>query len=155
MEEVLVKKGQTVVSDKKGARLRVPSLGSALAVAASDPSARVSGVAVCIIPKKMDKASEIPDVMEQLRKLFKDMITKGAQPQNMRLFLAGAAGFTEEPDDMALGKRLYKTVMKTLKKNGLKVTADHVGGPLNRSVYLDVGGEGLTVTMLNEREVQL
>lgn len=155
MEEVLVKKGETIVSDNKDTRLTARSLGAALAVTASDPSAGVSGMAVCILPKKTDKTCEIPDILEQMRDLFKDMVTKGARPQNMLLFLAGAAGFADEPEDMALGKKLYKTAVKTLRKNGLKITADHVGGPLNRNVSVEVGDKHLTVAMLDEREVRL
>ncbi len=153
MEEILVKKGKTVVSDRKGTRLTAQSVGSALAITAIDLSAGVSGMAVCMIPRKSDGAPGIPDVLEQIRELFKKMITMGAHPQNMLLFLTGAAGFVEEPDEMAIGKRLYRMVMKTIKKNGLQITAEHVGGPFNRTVSVKVGDKNLTVTMPDEREV--
>ncbi len=155
MEQILVKKGKTVVSDKKGARLFTVSLGSALAIAASDPVAHVSGMAVCVLPKKVDKTSAVPGVLEQLRELFKEMISKGAKPQNLKIFLAGAAGFLSEPDELAIGKKLYKAVLVTLKKNGLKTKGEHVGGPLNRTASLHVGGENMTITMLDEKEIQL
>ena len=155
MGEILIKKGGTAVSGRRGTRLTAPSLGAALAVTASDPKAGVSGMAVCVIPQKTDKDSATPDVMEQMRKLFQNMLAKGATQQNLLIFLSGAAGFIEEPDEIAVGKRLYKIVMKILKKNGLKPKGEHVGGPLNRTASIVAGGENLTITMLDEREVQL
>ncbi len=155
MKEILVKKGRTIVSDSKNTQLIAPSLGAALAVGASDPFANVSGMAVCILPQKTDKTSPMPDVLEQMRELFKDLIAKGAKPQNLKIFLAGAGGFIDEPDEIAIGKRLYKAVIKTLKKNGLKLSGEHVGGPLNRTASIRVGEKHMTITMLDEKEIQL
>jgi len=155
MEQIVVKKGSSEVSGEEGCTLTASSLGAALAVAAADPAANVSGMAVCMLPVKAKKDSFAPDVLEQLRELFKQMVSLGARPQDMLIFLAGAAGFIEEPEEIATGRKLYKTVIKTLRKNGLKIKAEHVGGPINRTASITVGEPHLTVSMLDEREVQL
>lgn len=155
MEKILVKKGKTVVSDKKGTRLTAASLGSALAVTASDPFAAVSGMAVCILPRQTDKTSKTPDVIDQLRDLLKNMISRGARPQNLLIFLSGAAGFINESDEIALGKRLYRAVRRTLKKNGLKLKGGYVGGPLNRTASMVVGAENMVITMPDKKEIIL
>ncbi len=112
-------------------------------------------MAVCILPRQTDKKSATPDVIDQLRELFKDMISKGARPQNLVIFLSGAAGFLNEPDEIALGKKLYRAVRRTLRKNGLKLKGEHVGGPLNRTASIVTGAENLAVTMLDEKEIHL
>jgi len=153
MKKILLQRGGIVVSDDPDCVITLKSLGSTLAVIASDPNEKVSGIVHCILPKPVKKDSKILDALEQLRLLFKDMIQNGAKAQNLRIMLCGAATFLDAPSELSLGVMLYKRVKTALKKNGIKITGEHVGGPINRSVSITVGAEKAKVFLPENKEI--
>ncbi len=153
MSETFVPRGDIVVSNESDCVITLKSLGSTLAVIVSDPNEKISGIVHCILPKTINKEQKIKDAWEQLRILFKEMIKKGAKAPNFRVMLCGAATFLDAPSEIELGVMLYKKVKAALKKNGIKISGEHVGGPINRSVSISVGAEKATVFLPENKEI--
>ncbi len=153
MHEVYVDRGAVTVSDEPSTVIMAKSLGATLAVVATDPAAGVAGIGHCILPVSPGKPSTLPEVLEQMRNLFKHMIQKGAAAQDMKIMLCGAATFLGEPKEMALGVWLYKKAVQALKKNGLALGGEHVGGPINRSVSIEVGSPQARVILPDKKEI--
>ncbi len=153
MHEVFVNRASIAVSSESSTMITAKSLGSTLAVVATDPGARVAGIAQCVLPVTQGRQSKLPGVLEQMRDLFKHMIQKGASAQDMKIMLFGAATFIHEPKELALGVELYKRAVQALKKNGLILGGEHVGGPLNRSVSIEVGSPRARVILADKKEI--
>jgi len=153
MHEVFVNRASIAVSNEPSTKITAKSLGSTLAVVATDPGAKVAGIAHCVLPEAQGRSSNLPEVLEQMRDLFKHMIQKGASARNMKIMLFGAATFLHEPKELALGVRLYKRAVQALKKNGLTLEGEHVGGPLNRSVSIEVGSPRARVILADKKEI--
>lgn len=149
-----IQKGQLAVSTEASERLFAPSLGSTLAVIASDSTVPVAGMALLVLPGPAGSNS-IAGGPELLKGLFHEMVKAGAGVKEMKVVLAGAAGFIREPEVLALGRELYKLVKKSLMKSGISISGEHVGGPINRSVSIEVGSGEVCVKMPDEREVIL
>jgi len=152
MKNILVKKGESVCSNQRDVQLKAHSLGSALAIIVTDPTTPVTGMAVCILPHN---GPGLPGIFEQIRGLFRCVTDKGAKPEELQIILCGAAAYAWEPKELALGARLYKMARKALDKNGFKVKSEHVGGPLNRSVVIRVGAATATVTVFDQKEIEI
>ncbi len=155
MQEVFVSRASIAVSNEPSTTITARSLGATLAVVATDPGAGVAGIAHCILPVASGRSSKLPEVLEQMRNLFKHMIQKGASARNMKIMLFGAATFLHEPKELALGPRLYRRAVQALKKNGLALGGEHVGGPLNRSVSIEVGSSKARVTLADKKEIHI
>ncbi len=153
MKEILLERGGNIVSNDKNVALIAKSLGSTLAVIVTDTENSISGICQCILPKSVRRDSSLKDVLEQLRLLFKQMIKLGSKTQNIRIMLCGAATYLEEPPDTALGVMLYKRVLAVLKQSDMKISGEHVGGPINRSVSIRVGDEKAKVLLPDNKEI--
>ncbi len=153
MKEILLERGGNIVSNDKNVALIAKSLGSTLAVIVTDTENSISGICQCILPKSVRRDSSLKDVLEQLRLLFKQMIKLGSKTQNIRIMLCGSATYLEEPPDTALGVMLYKRVLAVLKQSDMKISGEHVGGPINRSVSIRVGDEKAKVLLPDNKEI--
>lgn len=152
MGQMIVERAGVAVSSEPSDVIMAKSLGSTLAVVASDPEAGVAGICHCVLPEA-GPSGRLPEMVDQMRELFKYMLQKGASAKGMKIMLCGAATFLSEPKEMALGVKLYKRAVKALTKNGLKVGGEHVGGPLNRSVSIEVGSDTAKVILPDKKEI--
>ena len=153
MNEIVLERGGNIVSNDENMILCAKSLGSTLAVIATDTENSITGICQCILPKSVRRDSRLKDVLDQLRLLFKQMIKLGSRAQNIRIMLCGAATYLEEPSETALGIMLYKRVLTVLKQSDMKVSGEHVGGPINRSVSIGVGDEKAKVLLPDNKEI--
>ncbi len=153
MQELVVERASIAVSKEPSTVISAKSLGSTLAIIATDPQAGVAGIGHCVLPVATGQSTSLPDVIEQMRDLFKHMLQEGAGAKDMKIMLCGAATFLEEPKEMALGVKLYRRAVQALKKNGLGLSGEHVGGPLNRSVFIEVGSSKAKVVLPDKKEI--
>jgi len=149
-----VNKGSIGISSGTGQMLAAESLGSTLAVIAADPEASVAGMAVLVLPGQKG-AGPVASGASLLKELFVQVLKAGARRDGLKVVLAGAAGFLREPEVLCLGRELYRFVKKSLLKSGISISAEHVGGPVNRDVVVDVASGQVKITMADEREVIL
>ena len=71
--------------------------------------------------------------------LFRGTCERGAKKGRLVVQVAGGAQMMQENGALDIGKRNYLAVRKILRKAGLRIHSEVVGGTIFRSVRLDVG----------------
>lgn len=119
------------------------SLGSCIAVAIFDPIAKVAGILHFMLPQSNlhnGKTQLNPCMFADtgLPLLFNTAYAQGALKSRLIVKIAGGAQILDDKEFFAIGKRNYVEVKKILWKNQVLIKAEHIGGSLARTMYLDV-----------------
>ncbi len=119
------------------------ALGSCIGVAIYDPVACVGGILHYMLPQaKMDavKAENNPFMFGDagIPLLFKQAYKLGAAKEKLRVVMAGGAQVFEKQDFFDIGKRNIVIARKLFWKNNVMLSAEHVGGHIPRTLYLDM-----------------
>ena len=126
------------------------SLGSCIGVGIYDPVAKVGGMIHCMLPVSSvdsEKARQKPYMFVDsgmtlfLAKLFGMGVTRA----NAAVKVAGAAKVLDKSDLFRIGERNYTIFRKILWKNGMMIKAEHVGGEISRTVYLEMSTGKFTI----------
>jgi chemotaxis protein CheD len=132
------------VTAGRGDLLVTHALGSCLGVAVHDETACVGGVLHFMLPlSQVDqaKAANNPFMFGDtgIPLLFEEAYRLGARKERMRVVIAGGAQVFEQEDTFAIGKRNIVIARKLFWKNNVLIAAEHVGGSIPRTLYLEVG----------------
>ncbi len=120
------------------------SLGSCIAVIIFDPMARVGGMLHYMLPESSldpEKAKSNPHMFADtgITNLFRQSYQFGAKKENMIVKVAGGAQILDPNGLFNIGKRNYVAMRKIFWRNNVAVSAEHVGGTVNRTVRLEMG----------------
>ncbi len=131
------------VSNNSGEELITYSLGSCIAVVIYDPTVKVGGMLHYMLPESSmdpEKAKKNPAMFADtgVPSLFKQSYQLGASKKNMVVKVVGGAQIMDENGVFNIGKRNYLALRKLFWKNNVMVSAEHVGGNVNRTVRLDL-----------------
>lgn len=147
------------LSNRSGDRVVTHALGSCIGIAIHDPRACVGGILHYMLP-----LSEVnPAKAERFPYMFADSgipaflraaAELGAQPQHVRVVMAGGAQLIDSSDFFAIGKRNLTMARKLLWKSRLLVDKEHVGGTCSRTLTLEIGS-GRTWLKVQGREIEL
>lgn len=132
------------VSNNSGEELITYSLGSCIAVVIYDPTVKVGGMLHYMLPESSmdpEKAKKNPAMFADtgVPSLFKQSYQLGASKKNIVVKVVGGAQIMDENGVFNIGKRNYLALRKLFWKNNVMVSAEHVGGNVNRTVRLDLG----------------
>jgi len=135
------------------------SLGSCVGLALYDPVARLGGLIHCMLPlSKIDpqKARSRPCMFVDsgVSRLLTDLFQRGAQRQNLIAKLAGAGSPLGKEETFRIGERNYTILRKLLWKNSILISAEDIGGPKARTMYLYMA-DGLVTVKSEGQEVPL
>ncbi|MCE5271752.1 chemotaxis protein CheD [bacterium] len=138
------------VSDDPNALLVTYSLGSCLGLAVHDPVAMLGGLIHCLLPRsslKPEDAGVCPAKFVDIGvpALLEEMFSRGARKENLVLKVAGCGQVFDFDTVFHVGRINYQVLRKFLKKNGLRLAAEHIGGMLARTMRLYVGSGKVTV----------
>ena len=116
------------------------ALGSCLGIVVYDDLVKVAGMLHVMLPNSEIKTSAMDEknpymfVDIGVPMLFKQAYSMGAEKKRMKVYVAGGAG---EDKIFAIGKRNYMFLRKLLWKNGVRITAEEVGGTIARNMYVE------------------
>ena len=145
------------VTDKAGDLVVTHALGSCIGIAIHDPVAHVGGILHYMLPvAKVDpeKARANPMMFGDtgIPQLFQEAYKLGAKKEQMRVVMAGGAQvFGSGGDFFDIGNRNIVIARKLFWKNGIMVAAEHTGGHIPRTMYLEVGAGTAWFTSHGER----
>ncbi len=147
------------VSRNPGDIIVTHALGSCIGIAIHDPVAGVGGLVHYMLPQsKVDekKAQNNPFMFGDtgIPRLFASAYKLGANKDNLRVVMAGGAQVFEKKDFFAIGKRNIVIARKMFWKNNVLIAAEHVGGGIPRTMYLEIGS-GRSWMTSNGQEVEL
>ena len=131
------------VSNDPGHTLVTYSLGSCIGLVVFDPVAGVGGILHYMLPESSidrAKAAKNPFMFADtgIPRLFKETYKYDAKKSRMKIFVVGGAQIMDQQGFFNIGKRNYMALKKMFFKNRVMVTAEDVGGNVNRSVHLDI-----------------
>ncbi len=153
---MIVEKGTFQVLKNTG-QLETESLGSCVALAALDTQKRIGGLWVFVLPAQKILVSGANGTTptffadQGLDLFLKALQDQGAEISDLQFTVVGGARFLEAPTVFDLGGLNISMIRKLFKDKGIKIHAEHVGGPFPRKVILDLG-EGTIEVKSSEQE---
>ncbi|MBN1759974.1 MAG: chemotaxis protein CheD [Chitinispirillaceae bacterium] len=144
------------ISGQAGDIVVTHALGSCIGIAIHDPVAHVGGILHYMLPvSKVDpeKAKNNPMMFGDtgVPALFQEAYRLGAKKENLRVVMAGGAQVFGSGDFFDIGNRNIVIARKLFWKNGIMVAAEHTGGHIPRTMYLEVGSGTAWFTSHGER----
>ena len=126
------------------------ALGSCIAVAVHDPVTSVAGLLHYMLPEASldkDKAAQNPYMFADtgIPKLLKEVCERGAVRERLVARIAGGADATNGHEMFQIGKRNRLAARKLLRKEGVLVKSEAVGGGVSRTVRLESATGRVTV----------
>jgi chemotaxis protein CheD len=139
---VVIGVGDGQVSADPAAVLVTYALGSCVALAAWDATARVGGMIHILLPESSVEGGTGNHPCKYgdtaLPWLLKGLAERGAQRTRLRVALAGGANVVDDKGIFNIGKRNYQAMRRALWKLGMPVQAEDCGGSQSRTVGLEV-----------------
>jgi chemotaxis protein CheD len=119
------------------------ALGSCIAVAIFDPTAKVGGLLHYMLPESSldaQKAQSRPYMFADtgIPALFKAAYAVGAEKKRLVVRVVGGAQVLDSQGVFNIGKRNYLACKKILWSAGVLIHAEEVGGSISRTVRLDL-----------------
>jgi chemotaxis protein CheD len=138
-----------VTSD--GETLSALGLGSCVAVVVHDPRSGIGGLAHIVLPSQSlsrDRVNPARSADTAIPMLVGQMADQGAAPNRIVARLVGGASMFADllaTGTVHIGERNIVACRLALRKAGIPIVAEAVGGKKSRSVWFDVGKGTITV----------
>ncbi len=136
------------------------SLGSCIAIVIYDCRAKVGGMLHYMLPESSmdkEKAKKNPSMFADsgISLLFRQSYQFGTRKESLIVKAVGGAQILDENGIFNIGKRNYLAMRKIFWRNNVMVTAEHVGGSVNRTVRLEMTTGQVFVKVSGLGEVEL
>lgn len=120
------------------------ALGSCLGVSIYDPVVKVGGILHYMLPNSSldsEKARKNPLMFGDIGipAFFQEAYRLGAQKDRLRVVIAGGANVINANNNFDIGGRNITIARKLFWKNNVLIAAQHVGGDMPRTLYLEIG----------------
>lgn len=128
----------------KGAGMLITyALGSCIGICLYDPGIKLGAMIHIMLPINMEtgRKNTMKYADTGIRETVKQMVAKGANPSRMTAKIAGGAKMFEVTGGSSLGnigQRNIESVHMNLKKEGIRIVKEDVGGSVARTLIFDV-----------------
>jgi len=136
-------------------------LGSCVAILLHDARARVGGLAHVLLPEpalSRDQGNASKFATTAVPALVREMEGRGARPARLRARLVGGAAMFQGlmvPGTLNMGARNVAAAREALRRAGIPLVGEDVGGDYGRSVRFNVRAGSTTVTSVGRADVVL
>jgi len=135
-------------------------LGSCIAVVIFDPEAGVGGMLHFMLPESgldRERAGKNPKMFADtgIPMLFKESYRLGARKDRIIVKAVGGATILDQDGVFNIGKRNYLAMRKILWRNNVLISAEHVGGNVNRTVRLEMETGRVFLKIGGESEIMI
>ena len=160
-QQVVVGIADLAISNNQSVVLATYSLGSCLGLTIYDPVMRVGGLVHVMLPDSgLDpaKAATQPAMFMDsgVAALFRAACGLNADKQRLQICVAGGAQILDQSGYFSIGRRNYEALTRLLQQHHLVLQAEHVGGLVSRSMYLDMATGNVRLKVSGQpREVML
>jgi chemotaxis protein CheD len=156
---LIVGVGDMKLSNQSGDILVTHALGSCIGIAIYDPVAMVGGLLHFMLPDSSvnkQRAQENPWMFADvgIPLFFKKAYELGATKGHLVVKVAGGAQFLDDKEFFAIGKRNHTMMRKLFWQNGILIKAEHTGGTISRTMYLEMDGGRVWLTS-GGKEIEL
>jgi chemotaxis protein CheD len=141
-------------------RLVCLGLGSCLAIALCDIEQRTGGLAHAMLPRYeegRDRDNPAKFVDTSIYLMVDQMLELGCRQNNLRAKIVGGAQMFRHicTDLMDIGLRNIETAREVLKKEGIPIQVEQVGGTIGRTVSFDPSNGDLLIRSLGADLVRI
>jgi chemotaxis protein CheD len=150
-----------VVSNDPNTELVAQSLGSCLGIMIYDPVKKVGGLLHIMLPDSSihkSKAEESPYMFVDtgVPLLFRSAYKLEAEKYRIVIKVAGGADLLSFGNAFTgIGQRNYEALVEILKRNGVRIKTEHVGGNISRTVRLEIATGRVWIKTPGKSEVEL
>jgi chemotaxis protein CheD len=149
-QRIVVGVGQCAVANTAGVTLSTYALGSCVAVVGYDPRAMAGGMLHFMLPDAKlapEKALAQPGMFAStgIPLFFRSLRGLHADPDHLRIFVAGGASVLAGTDTFRIGARNLRAAAALLAAEGFEFDPGATGGTINRTLHLEVGSGHLTL----------
>ncbi|HWK88381.1 MAG TPA: chemotaxis protein CheD [Longimicrobium sp.] len=136
-------------------------LGSCVAILLHDPQARVGGLAHVLLPEpalSRDRGNHYKFASTAVPAMLEDLAARGARASRLEARLVGGAAMFSTlmvPGTLNMGERNIRAAREALKRAGIPIRAEAVGGDYGRSVRFAVGAGRTVVSSVGRGDVVL
>jgi len=145
--DIEVKMGDIAVAENAN-NLTASGIGSCVAITLYDPKLKIGALAHAMLPPHSRLAGHgTPDtkyIDTAIDEMLKRMLTCGARKQDLEAKIIGGANMFSILDS-DIGKQNVLSAKEKLKKEGIKIAGECVGGSIGRSVEFCVAPGIVTV----------
>jgi len=141
MEQIVVGVGECAISRAPHQVLATYALGSCIALAVYDPVTRVGGLAHYMLPDSTIDTGQRPgqpcvfaDIAIPL--LLEATARQGADVRRLRAYAAGGARMIGAGPVFDIGRRNYEALLRELRRAGVPLDGEVVGGAVSRNLRL-------------------
>lgn len=158
--QIFVKVAQHAVGGRDEALVTL-GLGSCVAILLQDPEARIGGMAHVLLPEPSlarDASNPSKFASTAVPLLQEEMARLGARASRLQGRLVGGASmFTSlmGPGSLNMGERNVRAAREALRRAGIPVLGEEVGGDYGRSVRFWIGEGRTVVTSVGKAEIVL
>jgi chemotaxis protein CheD len=150
VQRLPVQVGDLAVSADTAVVISTYALGSCVAVAAYDSTAKVGGILHLMLPDSAmapEKAARQPAMFANtgLPLFFRALAGLNARRSHLRLFVGGGASVLRGPDSFQIGGRNVTATLSFLADQGWRVRKSELGGTTNRTLHLEVANGTVTL----------
>ena len=126
------------------------ALGSCIAVTLYDPGKRMGGMLHFLLPELQDdysgsQKSPLAYANTGFEILLKKMLELGAVKPHLIAKAVGGAQLLGQAHIMDVGQDNYQALLKALKRHGLSLNAEEVGGDYSRTAMLEIDSGTVTI----------
>lgn len=153
-EELVVGVGSYHVS-KEPVRLVCISLGSCVAISIHDARRDIGGLSHAMLPfygDGRDKVNAAKYVDTSIYLMVDDILENGMRKRELKAKISGGAQMFSyiNSDSLDIGSRNIDAAREVLKKEGIRLVAEDVGGHRGRTVHFDVVSGGMSIQASGE-----
>ena len=158
---VVVGMADFAVSNSPKVVLTTYSLGSCLGVAVYDPVAKAGGLLHAMLPDsnlQPEKAILQPGMFVDtgIKALCGALADVSVELGRCKIYLAGGAQIMDSSGFFNIGKKNHQALLDILKRDGLVVEAEQVGGLVNRTMHLNLSTGAVSLKISGQpKEVPL
>jgi len=148
---IVVRVSELVVTEAPATLVAV-ALGSCVAIALHDPTARIGGLAHVLLPSQgMSRLKEQPGRFAQtaVPVLLERMVARGARVPAIVARLVGGAsmfGMLTPPGTIQMGDRNVVASREALHRHGIRLVAEAVGGDFGRTIEFSLDSGRITIS---------
>ncbi len=144
---------------KSSGTLITYALGSCIGICLYDPAVKLGGLLHIMLPLNMEAGRKNPLKYADtgIAEMIRQMESKGANRSRLVVKIAGGAKMFEVSGGALgnIGQRNIESVRVQMKKFGLRIANEDVGGSVARTLLLDVGTGAVSVRSYGRPEVFL
>ncbi|HUT09790.1 MAG TPA: chemotaxis protein CheD [Thermoguttaceae bacterium] len=150
-EPKVIKVKMAGIDFAKGPEALETLLGSCVGVAVWDRRSKLGGLAHVVLPQSRGDTN-LPGKFADtaVAELKRQLLSRGASPSTLTAKIAGGATMFGQRTERDVGEKNYQAVLEQLRRHGIRVVAEHIGGGKGRMIRFSLADGTVEVSIARQ-----